>query len=73
MDNVFELSRSAIRPDNTVYIAENGLLRIRPVQISHTVENKVYVNKGIQPGELIITSPLSAVTEGMKVRTVWEE
>ncbi len=73
MDNVFELSRSVIRPDNTVYIAENGLLRIRPVQISHTVENNAYVNKGIQPGELIITSPLSAVTEGMKIRTVMDE
>lgn len=73
IDNVFELSRSAIRPDNTVYIAENGLLRISTVRISHTVENKAYVNKGIQPGELIITSPLSAVTEGMKIRAVMDE
>jgi RND family efflux transporter MFP subunit len=73
LDHVCELPRSAIRPDNTVYIADNGLLRIRQVQILQTVENKAYVSTGIKPGDLIITSPLSAVTEGMKIRTATQD
>ncbi len=67
--NIYELPRSAIRPATTIYIAEKGLLRIHPVHILRTMENKAYVDKGIQPGENIIISPLSVVTEGMKIRT----
>lgn len=67
-NDVFDLPRSAIRPDSTVYIASNGLLKIRKVHVLRTMENRAYIDEGLDPGDKIITSPLSAVTDSMKIR-----
>ena len=70
--HVLELPRSAVRSDNTVYIAQKGLLTIRPVHILRKQGNTAYIDQGIKAGEKVITSPLTAATDGMKIRLIEE-
>ncbi len=72
-ENIYQIPRSAIRPDDTVYIADGEQLKIRPVAILRTIDNTAYVKKGLKEGEQIIISPLSVATDGMKIRIKKEE
>ena len=65
---VYVLPRSAIRPDNTVYLAESGLLEIRDINILRKTGEEAYIDKGLEPEDNVIISPVTAVTANMKIR-----
>ena len=68
INNAYVLPRYVVYPGNVVYTVEENQLKITPVQVIRTYKDVVIVDKGLSDGELIIKSPLSSVTEGMKVR-----
>ena len=66
--SAFEVPRSALREDNTVYVYENGVLAIKTVELLWKRRDTVLLSKGLVGGEKIVVSPLSAAVEGMKLR-----
>jgi multidrug efflux pump subunit AcrA (membrane-fusion protein) len=68
IDRAYLLPRSAIHLGNLVYLAENNHLVIQPVKVLRRLNDSVYVGEGLNDGDLVITTPVSAPTEGMKLR-----
>lgn len=68
IDRAYLLPRSAIHPGNMVYLADNSHLSIQPVEVLRRLNDSVYVGKGLNDGDLVITTQISAPREGMKLR-----
>lgn len=69
LNNVVIFPRHALHGKNTVWVAENGnTLRKRSIQIAAIQEKNVVASDGLKDGELIVTSPLEFVTEGMPIQ-----
>jgi len=63
------IPRSALRENNIVWVVdENGLLSFRPVEVARLFPDNVILKSGLREGEMIVTSPIKAVTDGMRVR-----
>ena len=73
IDGIISLPRSVIRNNNQVLVvdAENKMY-FRDVQIYRLEEDRVLISSGLLPGELICTSPIQAVVDGMSVQPVRE-
>ena len=67
MPNVVELPRSALRMDDTVWIAHNDSLDIRKVGLAWKGDDTVLVSSGIVEGDKIVLSDLSSSVQGMKL------
>ena len=70
LENVYRIPRSALRDNGFIWLAgEKNRLIIRPVTtLWRDVEN-VLVKDGINPGDRLVVSALSAPVEGMSLRT----
>ncbi|RTZ91490.1 MAG: hypothetical protein DSY91_04970 [Deltaproteobacteria bacterium] len=53
--------------DGKVWIARDGKLRVRKVQVLYRKKETVFVT-GLEDGDAVITTSLFAVTDGMKIR-----
>jgi len=63
------IPRSALRENNVVWIVDkNGLLSFRQVEVARLFPDNVILKSGLQESEMIVTSPMKAVTDGMRVR-----
>ena len=69
IENVVRLNRDYLRTNQTVWVNEDGELSIREVEIILTDAKYAYISKGLEQGENIITTNLSVVSEGAKLRT----
>lgn len=68
-DKVVDLRRSSLRDGKFVYILKDDFtLEIREVEILWRQEKSVLVASGINKGDKVIVSPISAPVEGMKLR-----
>ena len=63
------IPRLALQPDQSVFVAVNETLAIRPVQVLHTQRDRVVLTGGLLAGEQVVVSPLSAPVVGMPLRT----
>jgi RND family efflux transporter MFP subunit len=70
--DVIRVPRSAIHEDS-VYVAKNGHLDIRKVQMVMQERDHVLVSKGLAEGELIILSPIPTPIPDMAVRVAENE
>ena len=62
------LPKSALRDDERVWIVDDkGLLSFRDVELARMRGEEIIVKSGVENGELVVTSPLKAVTDGMTV------
>ncbi len=68
LSNVYSLSPSFLRENETVWVEKNGVLHIQPVTVVRQEENRVLVSSGLQPGDRVILTALDVVVEGMSVR-----
>lgn len=67
--NIFVIPRTAIRDQNTVWLLDESLkLNIRSVNVIHRDDTSAYIDSGLQDGDVIVTSPLEAVVDGMQLR-----
>ena len=69
IQNVIRINRNYIRNNQTVWVMDNGELSIRNVEVVLTDSDHAYISKGLKEGEKIVTTNLSTVTEGIKLRT----
>jgi RND family efflux transporter MFP subunit len=73
VDDVRRVPRRAVRPGNLVWVVgRDQILRVRPVQVAHASNEEMLVRFDTKPGEKIVLSQLSGVTDGMKVRVAEE-
>ncbi len=66
--DVVALPREAMHDGDKVWVFDDGRLRIREVQVLRADREQSLIGSGLAHGELVILSPLDAVTDGMKVR-----
>jgi len=66
---VARVPRHAVHAGRDVWVAQDGRLLIRPVEVLRFDDQVAYIAKGLSDGEVVITSPLDVVTNGMAVRT----
>ncbi|MBW2615590.1 MAG: efflux RND transporter periplasmic adaptor subunit [Deltaproteobacteria bacterium] len=65
------IPRSALHQGHVVWVVDNdGLLHFRNVDVARIQGDVVLVKAGLKDGEMIVISPLKAVSDGMAVRTV---
>jgi RND family efflux transporter MFP subunit len=68
IDRAYLLPRSAVHSGDVVYVAEDGRLGVRSVEVIRRLNNSVYVGEGLKDGDLVIVTRISAPKEGMKVK-----
>ncbi|WP_395373612.1 efflux RND transporter periplasmic adaptor subunit [Marinicella sp. W31] len=68
------LPRMALRNADKVYVVnDESRLEIRTVEVLSTTTENVYVSSGVEPGEKVVTSTLTAAVDGMEVRALDRE
>jgi len=73
LSKVVSVPRHAIRDEQSVWVFDNGSLRVREVEVLRADRQQTLISSGLEEGELVIISSLDAVTEGMTVRQVDSE
>lgn len=68
IENAFVFPRHLVHPDDVVYTVVADRLHIRPVRVLRAYRDHVVIGGGLAEGDVIVATPLSAATEGMKVR-----
>ncbi|MFP4128470.1 MAG: efflux RND transporter periplasmic adaptor subunit [Desulfonatronovibrio sp.] len=69
LEDVVVLPRQALRENSTVWIADkDDRLEIRDVSVKRFQEDQVMISSGIQSGERIILTNISAPAQGMKIK-----
>lgn len=72
-DNVFSLPRNLIREDSSLWIYNDGRLEIRKVAPVWIENDRVFVQLGISPGDLVISSDISTPVPGMALTLASQE
>ena len=72
-DNLVELSRQFVRDGNQVYVYADGKLTIRELQIVWRKADTVLVKTGVDTGDKVVTTRISAPLEGMKLRVAGDK
>lgn len=67
--DVVRLKRDYLRQGNTVWVMEDGKLRIRKVAIVFQDPTYAYINKGLTDNEQVVATDLATVVEGSDLRT----
>jgi RND family efflux transporter MFP subunit len=71
LPNVAVIPRVALHQNDVVWVLDkDGRLRFRKVTVARITGDTVIVAEGLNKGEMIVSTPLKAVTDGMAVRTV---
>jgi len=68
IQNVFVLPRYLVYPGDVVYTVKDDTLKSNSVKILRGYGDTVIIGEGLSEGELIVKSPLSSPSEGMRVR-----
>lgn len=68
LNDVIRLPRHGVHNGNQVWVAFENKLNVREVTIDRTDSKYAYVTSGIYDGDLVITSPIDAVIDGMAIR-----
>jgi len=69
LENAAVIPRAALRDNNTVWVVdETGQLEFRRVDVARMGTNQAILRSGLADGEMVVTSGLKVVTDGMKVR-----
>lgn len=68
--DAYVLPRSALRGSDTVYVAqEGGTLGVRTVSVITSDPDRLVIAGGVSAGDLVVTSPVRAASDGMRIRT----
>ncbi|MDX2455791.1 MAG: efflux RND transporter periplasmic adaptor subunit, partial [Desulfosarcina sp.] len=60
--------RHLVHDGDTVHLAVDDQLSIRPVTILRRFKQSVLISYGLSDGDLVVTSPLSGAVPGVKIR-----
>lgn len=68
------IPRAALHQGNRVWVVEEGnRLRFRSVKVARIDQAGVLIESGLREGDLVVTSPLKSVTDGMSLGNVTVE
>lgn len=67
--DVIRLDRGYVHKGNTVWLMTDGKLEIRNVKVAFSDAKYSYIENGLDPGEIVVTSNLSTVVDGIELRT----
>ena len=65
--DAFVIPRTALHDGNTVFLAEDGRLARRQVQVARFRHDEAVIGTGLQAGDRLVVSVLSAPVAGMKL------
>lgn len=68
VEDVVRLNRDYIRKNDTVWVMEKGKLAIREVDVVFRDSDYAYIRSGLESGERVITTNLSTVQDGARLR-----
>lgn len=68
LQGVIRLDRAYLRQNDTVWVMENGKLRIREVAVLFSDAAYAYIGEGLEPGEQVVTTSLATVVDGLDIR-----
>lgn len=68
LDNVVEIPRSALRGARDVWVTQGGRLARRQVDVLRSGRDTLIVTGDFQPGDLLVTTRLSAPVPGMEIK-----
>ncbi|PRY03955.1 RND family efflux transporter MFP subunit [Pontibacter ummariensis] len=69
IQDAIRLNRDYLRKDETVWVMEDGKLRIRDVEILFQDAEYAYIKEGLSDRDRVVTTDLSTVVEGAGLRT----
>lgn len=72
IEDVVRLSRRHLRRDDTTWVAADGKLEIRKLDVVFRDAEYAYVRTGLADGETVVTTTLATVSEGLPLRLVGE-
>lgn len=70
IDNLFVVPRHLLKPGDLLYTVTQGRLKIKKVEILRKFEEQIYIQKGLEPGVQIISSPLPGALNGMELTII---
>lgn len=71
LDEVYVIPRLALRGSDTVYVlAENNTLQRRLVGVVKSSTKSVIIDRGLEPGDRVATSPIAYFVENMPVTLI---
>ena len=73
LEDIIRVEPHAVHNGNEVWVVRNDKLHIQTVEVMHRDRDYAYISSGLADGDIIVTSPLDTVTEGMKIRTQLEQ
>jgi RND family efflux transporter MFP subunit len=68
IENVIRMNRDFLRQNDTVWVNEAGVLRIRQAEVVFSDERFVYIGSGLEKSDLVVTTNLSSVFDGAELR-----
>jgi len=71
--NIYTLPREALSFTSTVYVVSNDRLYSRPVRVIREEKDRVLIDQGLNPGDLVITTRLQDPLEGTLVHVITAE
>lgn len=69
LENVVRIDRDHLREDQTLWVKSDGKLSIRNAEVVFQDKQYAYIAQGLDDGDLLVTSNLSTVAEGVALRT----
>jgi len=68
LEGVVRLDREYLRQNDTVWVMEDGELRIRSAEVAFHDADHAFILSGLDAGEHVVTTSLATVTEGLPLR-----
>lgn len=69
LEDVIRLSRDYVRQNDTVWVMEESRLRIHNVDVLFRDADYAYISGGLEDGDRVVTTNLSTVVDGSRLRT----
>jgi multidrug efflux pump subunit AcrA (membrane-fusion protein) len=68
IENVVRLERQYLRQNDTVWLNRDGVLEIRNLDVDFRDDDFAFVSKGLEAGDLVVTTNLATVVDGASLR-----
>jgi len=65
LENIFVLPRYLLKTGDILFVVTDNRLEMRKVNVLRKFEEKIYINEGLNKGDLIVFSPLPTSIDGM--------
>ena len=73
LQDVLVIPNSSIYQGSYVYVVEEGVLQRRNIEIAWQNDHDAIIERGLEDGDILVTTSLGQVTSGVRVSTVMDE